>query len=216
MRLLIKFPTRSRPERFINTLDDYYSNMTSLESNSVLVSCDEDDETMTCESMVSKLSSYNNLSVDYQNNKGKIDAINKGVPNDGWDILLLASDDMIPIVSGYDTIIKKMMEKHFPDTDGVLWFNDGHQGMNLNTLCILGKKYYDRFGYIYHPEYKSFYCDNEFTEVSRRLGKCVYCPDIIIKHDHPSVGAASDDLYAVNHKFLEHDRQVWIRRLQLI
>ena len=26
---------------------------------------------------------------------------------------------------------------HYPDTDGVLWFNDGYKGNKLNTLCIL-------------------------------------------------------------------------------
>ena len=59
---------------------------------------------------------------------------------------------MVPLVNGYDTVIKEKMTLHYADTDGVLWFNDGHQEKKLNTLCILGKKYYDRFGYIYHPD----------------------------------------------------------------
>ena len=75
-------------------------------------------------------------------------------------IVLLASDDMIPMEKGFDNIIIDKMKNYYPDTDGVLWFNDGYQGDKLNTLCILGKKYYDRFGYIYNPEYISVLSDN--------------------------------------------------------
>ena len=68
--------------------------------------------------------------------------------------------------------IRQKMIKHFPDTDGVLWFFDGWR-KDLNTLCIIGRKYYERFGYIYHPDYKSFWCDAEFTEVANKLKKQV-------------------------------------------
>jgi hypothetical protein len=85
------------------------------------------------------------------------------------------------------------MTEHYPDTDGVLWFNDGYQGNRLNTLCILGKKYYDRFNYIYHPDYISVWCDNEFMDVANLLGKQIYFDDIIIRHEHPDWGFGSRD-----------------------
>ncbi len=91
---------------------------------------------------------------------------------------------MHPELIGYDSTIVDDMKKFFPNTDGVLWYNDGYQGQNLNTLCILGKKYYDRFGYIYHPSYITLYCDNEFTKVSQKLNKCQYIDKIIIRHKH--------------------------------
>ena len=114
---------------------------------------------------------------------------------------------MIPQEQGYDTIIKQSFNKFFPDTDGVLWFNDGYQGSNLNTLCILGKKYYDRFGYIYNPTYVSLWCDTEFTEVSKLLKKVKYIPHIIIKHEHPVwLGEKWDDLQVKNDSFNNFDR----------
>jgi hypothetical protein len=93
---------------------------------------------------------------------------------------------MTPIVKGYDNIIRNNMKTHYPDTDGVLWFNDGYQGQNLNTLCILGRKYYQRFGYIYCPEYKSLWCDNEFMDQANLLGRQIYFHETIIKHEHPA------------------------------
>jgi hypothetical protein len=158
---------------------------------------------------------YKNLEVNYGNNKSKIEAVNADINNNtNFDVLLLASDDMVPQLKGYDNIIREKMQAHYPDTDGVLWFNDGYQAHKLNTLCILGKKYYLRFGYIYHPAYKSLWCDNEFMEVANILGKQQYFDQIIIKHMHPDAidGISYDELYQRNLKLDSVDKKAFLRR----
>jgi hypothetical protein len=45
-KLLIKIPTRARPERFFKTLDAYYHNLSELVPTHFLISCDIDDATM--------------------------------------------------------------------------------------------------------------------------------------------------------------------------
>jgi hypothetical protein len=213
MKILIKFPTRNRLDKFFYALDRYYEYADDIDNISVVVSCDTDDSVMNSTETLERLSTYKNLTIDFSDNKSKIEAVNKNVPSDGYDIILLASDDMIPVVKGYDQIIRDRMLVHYPDTDGVLWFNDGLQGARLNTLCILGKKYYDKFGYIYHPEYKSLYADNEFTEVSVNAGKAVYFNDIIIKHEHYSIDdSKNDELYKRNDSLLSYDRAVYEKR----
>ena len=130
-----------------------------------------------------------------------------------WDIVLLASDDMIPKIKGYDTIIINKMMETYPDTDGVLWFNDGHQGNKLNTLCILGKKYYERFNYIYHPDYKSLWSDNEFMDVANLLKKQTYFSELIIKHEHPDVGYGNrDNIHVNNSKNDIIDKNLYLKR----
>ena len=88
--------------------------------------------------------------------------------------------------------------------------------MNLNTISILGKKYFDRFGYIYHPDYKSFYADNEFHDVSKLLGKHIYWDQVIIRHKHVDLDRSLyDDTYKVNDHWLNHDFKVYTgRRMQ--
>lgn len=216
MKILIKFPTRSRPDKFFYALDLYYKQANDIKNIEFLISCDLDDLSMNNENVIAKLETYKNLKVVFSNNTSKIEAVNSGL-NDGmisnYDIVLLASDDMHPIVYGYDDIIREYMKQYFPDLDGVLWFNDGIQGLNLNTLCILGSAYYKRFGFIYHPAYKSFYCDNEFTEVSKKLNKCVYIDEIIIKHNHHCINPSLiDDLYIINDRNAEQDRITWEKR----
>ena len=214
MNLIIKFPTRGRADKFLNVLDTYIDFMDD-KSTRIIVSCDNDDETMKQPYVVDKLSGMDNVNMVFGDSKTKIAACNADMTGVNFDIVLLASDDMIPQVRGYDTIIKEAMEDYFPDTDGVLWFNDGYQGRAMNTLCILGKKYYDRFGYIYHPDYISLWCDNEFTVVANMLGRQKYFEQVIIQHQHPAAGfGENDNLYNENDKYNNIDMTTFMRRQQ--
>jgi len=212
-KLLIKFPTRGRVEKFFNTLDSYYKLLSGKNNVKFLITCDIDDLTMNNDIVKNRFKAYTNLEVIYGNSKSKIEAINADVEHQDFQIVLLASDDMIPIVAGYDSIIIENMCIYFPDFDGVLWFNDGVQRNRLNTLCILGKTYYNRFNYIYNPEYKSLWCDLEFTLVGNILGKQKYFDNIIIKHEHHSVtNNEIDETYIQNEVYESEDKQTFIAR----
>ena len=212
MKLLIKFPTRGRPNKFVSTLNKYIKLMGD-KTTKIIVSCDIDDITMNNDHMIEVLNQYDNVTVFFGENKSKVAAVNANICDIDFDIVLLVSDDMIPMVKGFDTIIKTKMLELYPDTDGVLWFNDGHQGNKLNTLCIIGKKYYDRFGYIYQPEYKSVWCDNEFMDVGNILGKQTYFNDVIIKHEHPDCGYGErDNIHTLNAINEYNDRTLYNNR----
>jgi len=205
--LLVKFPTRERKDKFFTVLDKYYDYLSGKNNVKFLITCDSDDITMNNDEVKEKFKTYKNLTVIYGNSKSKIEACNAGVDEQEFQIVLLASDDMEPVMRGYDSIIINNMCNNFPDFDGVLWFNDGFQGNRLNTLCILGRAYYNRFKYIYHPIYKSLYCDTEFTIVSQMLNKAKYFDDIIIKHvQYSIVKEEPDELYKRNDKLESVDR----------
>jgi hypothetical protein len=216
MNILIKFPTRNRPDRFFETLDLYYNMADDITKIRFLVSLDVDDLTMNNSDILYKLSKYDNLSYFIDDNKSKVEAINSNMINQEFDILLLASDDMIPVVSGYDNIIRKDMMENFNQRAGALWYNDGHQGMRLNTLCIMNKEYYDTYGYIYYPEYKSLYCDNEYTIVGISNNNLKYIDNMIIAHNHPdsNPNVELDELYIRNNNLLNYDREIFIKRQQ--
>lgn len=218
MDILVKFPTRSRPNKFLETLSKYQH--TRLTNNvHFLVTIDEDDTAMLNPDKMEIMKRWGNLSYEVIKPAGKIGAINHGISeflskNPSYQIILLASDDMIPTRNGWDKRIIDEMKNHFPDTDGVLWFNDGQQGNILNTLSIMGKRYYDRFGYIYHPSYQALWCDNEFMDVANQLGKQVYFSDIIIRHDHPIYrqGIGMDYMNARDNALLLIDKQNYEQR----
>jgi hypothetical protein len=214
MNILVKFPTRGRPERFMSALDKYINLAANKDKLWFVVSVDENDPTVTPAFIQDTKSKHPNIQVCVGRSESKIHAVNRDMDKaPPYDILLLASDDMVPQLQAYDDTIRNTMAIHFPDTDGVLWFNDGIRGKELNTLCILGKKYYDRFGYIYYPGYKSFYCDNEFMDTANRLGKQLYFDLVVIRHIHPvRDNTLDDDTYRKNSYFGEVDRLLYESR----
>ena len=222
MRILLKCPTRSRPQKVIQTLGAYMKLANNTKDIGVVVSCDEDDMSMTRnlvqEELIRTLLPAGWSKLFFSPNKSKIQACNANMNEIdwNWDIVVLVSDDMIPQLKGWDDVIRTHMTVRFPDTNGILWFNDGHQGDNLNTLCVFGRTMYESFGYIYHPDYKSLFCDTELTDLCKGelASKCMYVPYCIIRHEHPGTGYAQnmDALYDRNQKYWNEDMYTYIRR----
>lgn len=216
MKILIKFPTRARADKFFSVLDSYIEKCDDINNVKFVISMDIDDPVMNNDNIKEKLKGYSkkvDITHHYGNNTTKVEAINSDMEKyQNWDILLLASDDMIPQEQGYDTIIRNHMKTHFPDTDGILWYDDGYT-TKLNTLSIMGKKYYDRFNFIYHPSYKSLWCDNEYQDTFIYLAKYCHFERVIIKHIHPNwTGTGVDALLLKNEAHDPHDRQNYQER----
>jgi len=222
MRILLKCPTRNRPQKVIQTLASYVKLANHPEQLGVAISCDEDDVSMgrnlVQEQLLRTLNPVAWKRIFFSPNKTKIEACNANM-NDiewEWDIVVLVSDDMIPQLQGYDDVIRNHMMSKFPDTNGILWFNDGAQGDKLNTLCVYGRTMYQTFGHIYHPEYKSLFCDTELTDLCKGelASKCLYVPYCIIRHEHPGTGFSQnmDALYERNQRYWNEDMYTYIRR----
>ena len=219
MRILLKCPTRNRPQKIISTLTAYMKLANHPEQIGVAISCDEDDVTMSRNLVHEELHRVLRKTAWHRifmsPNKSKIQACNANMNEIDWewDIVVLVSDDMIPRVQGYDDVIRMHMTS---DTNKILWFNDGFQGEKLNTLCVFGREMYNYFGYIYHPDYKSLFCDTELTDLCKGelKNRCQYIPYCIIRHEHPGTGYAQnmDALYEHNQKFWNDDMYTYIRR----
>lgn len=217
MMILVKFPTRARPDKFMMTLGGYIHNASNLNDIKFLITVDENDYTMNksfCQKILS-MYSFANIEIATAMSSSKVHAINRDLNRVGiWHILVLASDDMVCQQKGWDDILRAEMATEFPDTDGVLWHNDGYLKKVLNTMCIMGRRYFDRFNYIYHPEYSSLWCDNEYMEVAEQLGKQKYFEQILFKHEHPSNNhnIQSDQQYKTTESFYWKDKAVYDKR----
>jgi hypothetical protein len=196
MRLLYNFATRSRPEKFFKVLDNIKT-LARHEDWRVIVTADADDSSMANEEVKNRAAGYENVIIYYGFSKNKIDAINRSLPFAGdFDILINISDDQLFLVEGFDLEIIKDMQEFFPDTDGFLHYPDSFAKDKLATLSIIGKKYFDRTHYIYNPEYKFVYCDNEAYDVAIMLGKHKFIDKKIYDHYHPVWRLAEwDELY---------------------
>lgn len=222
MRILLKCPTRSRPAQFTSVLQKYITLANRLDLLGVCVSCDLDDTSMTSVDIQHTIKNITHVvdwsEIYYGNNKSKIEAVNADIQNVPWtwDIVVIVSDDMVPQIKGYDDVLRSHMMANYPDTNGILWVNDGTQGDRLNTISIMGREMYRSFGYIYHPSYMSLYCDTEFTDLCKGslASKCTYIPYILIRHEHPGTGfpERNDALYARNQRYWSLDMNTYISR----
>ena len=244
LRILVKMPTRSRPAQFLKVLRMMVEMSAKPANVAYMVTVDQDDLTMTDSIMSQAMSINPTIGFCFGTSKNKVDAINRDLKHPymtDWDIVLLASDDMVPQVQGWDEVIRKAFSEeseHIVSTDEVwesanpglfsasgkttvltkhnldqaLWFFDGHQH-RICTLVVMGRKRYERFGYLYHPSYISLWCDNEWTEVNqpRKI------ETILFKHEHPAWGGAvpNDALYQRNEAYFERDRMNFEKRKQL-
>ena len=212
MKILYKFPTRQRPDRFFKSLGNMQAMMTHTDY-AIEVTADWNDPTMFNKEVAERVHTYKNTSIHYGNSANKVDAINRdmGLFKD-WDILILMSDDMEFIRHGFDTQIIKDYSK-FPIGDVLMHYPDQAAGKALITMAIMDRKYYDRFGYIYNPEYKSLFCDNEQHEVAVKLGRYVFIKDRLFNHNHPAWGLQQQDALGVHtESFWKEDEATYNRR----
>ena len=198
-KLIYKFPSRNRPDKFKHVLEKSISLLSGKHDVRFVITLDSDDETMNNDNMREWM---DNLDVDlvyhYGDSKSKIEACNANLEDEDGDALILVSDDMVPCFQDFDDIIMQGMEQFFPDMDGAIKFHDGLRPKEdlLMTLHVLGWNLYKTFGYIYHPDYTSLYCDNEMTIVCRDLGKLLVSPVCIFRHEWTN--QPFDDLHARN------------------
>lgn len=208
MNILVKFPTRNRPHKFLQVYNKLLETSNDIQT---LVSYDSDDPTMTPEIVQQAIRMSESIVLISGESKSKIDACNRDVNKiPAWDIVVLMSDDMIPQVEGWDDIMREDMKENFPDTDGALWYHDGYQD-SICTMVVMGKKYYDRFGYLYHPDYTSLWSDNEQTEVALSLNKMFTSTTCLFRHEHPmnTQTVAMDALYKRNEPYYHIDKKVY-------
>jgi hypothetical protein len=211
MNILVKFPTRSRPLIFLEVLGQYVESSGDDKSIHYLVTIDEDDKTMDDAVVALAKKITKNITFDRGYSTSKINACNRGIAEytGEWDMLVLASDDMRPVAENWHAHIQSTMEQCYPDGDGCVWFNDGHQN-RICTMSMMGRKYYVRFGYLYHPSYISLWCDNEYTEVAQRLKRITRFDICLFKHHHPNwLGRPDlmDKLYEKNEAYYKADER---------
>jgi glycosyltransferase involved in cell wall biosynthesis len=208
-RILVRMPTRGRHAQAIHVLDLYRGMAGRPIEMEVVV--DFDDDSVTSE----VLFRYHALGarVCFGAHKSKIEACNGGAFQD-WDILLLASDDMVPVADGWASRIEELFQEHWPHFDGAIWQDDGYAHDRVCTLSIMGRRLYEKFGYVYHPSYKSVFCDDEYGETLKALGRIVYVPEMLIEHHHPAAGKGkTDELYVKNDtKWAEDEANCKARR----
>lgn len=211
--VLVKFPTRSRPQLFFRQLAKW----AAAEPGSLwfIVTIDADDAACNNNLFISSCESVaapHDILLRVKSGRGKVAAVNDGLADEPWEgVCIVASDDMAPQRPDAAAYLARLLLERFPDGDGVLHTDDGRTGRTLNTLPVFGRRYFDRFGFAYNPAYESLWCDNEFQEVSEGLGRAAYVDEVIVRHEW--IGeTAPDELHRRNEAAHTRDAAVFAER----
>lgn len=204
-KILVKIPTKNRPEALVDCINSFYKNHSGCGRINFLISANIcDKKTKKFEESINALPDTKIIFANYQN---KVEAYNDGLDQLDFDILILASDDMIAVEDCYDRIIVNNMIKFFPNKDGVLWFDTGDGNTRTNTIPIVSKNFYEKNKPIYKNQYKGYFCDDEFCQTAFKLGKMVRINQCIIKHNIPNhLEMSEDSTYLKSLKYAIEDK----------
>ncbi len=189
LKILFKFPCRGRQEMFFESLISIDTYIQDRDNYLISLTLDTDDGELNVPEVIDKINQFNNVSIAWGTSESKIHAINRSMPDYDWDVIICWSQDMFATMLGFDNIIRDGILQVFGNTgmDGLAHFPEPDSKEYLNVLYIATRKYYDRFGYIYHPSYKSLWCDNESMEVAKLLGKYHYFGTMgLYQHRNPA------------------------------
>ena len=185
MKFLFNFASRSRTDNFFRGVKSIEDNMSGENTYEIIGVFDRDDEAMNNPEVIEKLNKTKNLKYYFGESFGKIHAVSREVDKFGdFDILINESDDMVFTKKHFDKDIVGAMPE---DLDGYLHFRDTNHTTPdaLTTLHVVGKKYFDRDRFIYHPAYISLWADNFNDALAKKRGKYKFIPTVIFNHLHP-------------------------------
>lgn len=215
MRILFKFPSRSRPQRFFETLDNIHSMVTDKDRYHVVCTLDLDDTTMFNDTIMSSLGEYSNTTVMFGKSKSKIDAFNRDMEYlyPDYDIIVAVSDDMRFTTYGFDNLIREGFQYNAPDLDALLHYPDQDAKHIIPVLYVAGRKYFERDLYIYNPIYWSLFCDNESMEVAQLRGKYFFMGLQLLNHLNPAYGhLPRDEQFNKQQDMWGHDERIFYIR----
>lgn len=184
MKISVIHPSRNRPEQAYNTFRNWTEKAEDLDSIEYILSFDSDQRDI-----------YANTFINFQHkivglngpNKSAIQAINTAAYISYGDLLIVISDDF-DCPEHWDTLLLQQLAGR---KDYVAKTNDGLQP-TLITMPVMDRTYYERYGYVYHPDYLHMFCDQELTAVAIMKGKYIKLP-LTFEHLHYSTGKTAKD-----------------------
>lgn len=204
--ILFNFASRSRPQKF--NIQVYTILQLCSQPFTILAKVDDDD---LCRDQydLSNVVHVGGLS------ESKIHAINKGIPETGWDIIVDIADDMVFTRKGFDDVIRQHCGPDdfllFPERYAVSQSIKGRNELIVIMLCM-GYDYYQRDKSLFNSSFKSLFCDNFATNLARLRKRLKQVNEDIFYHAHPAAGFGKKDAqYQHTESFWNEDKATYKR-----
>jgi hypothetical protein len=222
MKVSILHPSRSRPELAKKVYDEWMGKAANPDDIEYLVSIDTTYKVrhLYSEAFLGEVAPFaphlklwqkDNILLSIDHNNSAIEAINNAAKIATGDLLIVVSDDFSCPQNWDMDLLKRLDGKE----DFVVKTSDGGGQPWIMTLPIMDRKYYNRFGYIYHPSYVHLFADTEMTHVGDLLDRTIIVP-MVFKHNHYSQkgGIPKDQISVKNDATWNQGEALYLERLK--
>lgn len=182
-------PSRERPEMANKAFHNWMSK--AGKQVQYFLCLDNDEPKIDKYNYLFSVSQFHGNNIVQSNNRSAVDAINYGAKKSSGDVIVVMSDDF----DCPENWAFKLEQELEGKSDFIIKTQDGIQKWII-TLPILDRTYYNRFGYVYHPDYLHLFCDTELSCVADLTGRRI-TSDLMFKHNHYSTGAFEKDAVSV-------------------
>ena len=145
-------------------------------------------------------------------NESVVEATNRAAKVSTGDLLLYLSDDFDCFENWGVKVVEQFKNENRPL---LIKCDDGLQKFNVPvlTIPIMNRELYERLGYMWNPEYKSMFVDEDLYWTAFRLAALKMCPQIKFQHNHPANGKApNDETYIRSAANWDQGKAVFARR----
>lgn len=166
----------------------------------------------------------------------KIGAFNRDIDKavTDWDILVIGQDDL-QVMPHWDKIIRDAFADQ--NLDKAIWFDcesddlfnhpslphlkglvKGSDKFLQRFICmhpVMGRKLYERIGYVYSPIYENFFCDDEYTrvlQVNKRIHYVKQTPYLHLHPSYPGGAGEADQVYKDSARTFLKDKATFFKR----
>ena len=185
MKISLLHPSRHRAATADATIAEWLGRRSGLHPIEYIISIDASDRQIP---EYRRVAERHGARLIINRNRNSVQACNQAALVATGDLLVMVSDDFGCPSSWDDALVRTLGERR-----DVAVFVDDSCGGRTMTLPIVDRAYYERTGYLLHPDYVHLFCDNDLEEVSRRLGKTIDAKHLVFPHRHYTVGAAPYD-----------------------
>lgn len=199
--ITILHPSYGRPELARKCYDEWMSKAKNLHDVEYVLCLSQRDTTI--DQYRVGFSGCKYILVTLPDN-GLVKQVNYAAQHSTGNLLIAVSDDFGCPRDWDEQLLTALDGKQ----DYIVKTQDGLQPFII-TLPIMDRLYYNRFGYIYHPDYFHMWADAELADVGKVLGKTISL-DLTFPHRHYSTGKMKKDATNIqNDSHFNNDRIIY-------
>lgn len=145
---------------------------------------------------------------------GSVPAFNAAAASGPAEIYIAGADDTFAFKVWDDMIVQRLRDCSKP---AVLLTGDGRRMDRMATCPIVTRGWYEKFGWLFPPEFRTMGPDAWISERASRDGCYIDALDLVFPHHHPYYGHGEVDEVYERHNAPEgwvHTREVFFRLLE--